>query len=240
MKWGSALGLGISVLWLSGCVTMTEQGQAELRSTPIEMAESRIALGLGYLEQGNRVKARQSLQKALQHAPHYYRAQLSMAHYFEIVGENETAQQLYQTALREHPRNGNVLNNYGAFLCKQGEYSRADQYFMRAVEQPYYYLIPASYENAGFCALKSGDKQKAHYYFERSLNHDPNRARSILQLAKLEIDDDQFIPARLRLMKFHQQYGYQKTSLELLIELEKRSGNPALENKYQALLAELV
>lgn len=240
MKWGSVLGLGISVLSLSGCVTMTEQGQAELRSTPIEMAESRIALGLGYLEQGNRVRARQSLQKALQHAPHYYRAQLSMAHYFEIVGETSAAQQLYQTALREHPRNGNVLNNYGAFLCKQGEYSRADQYFMRAVEQPYYYLIPASYENAGFCALTSGDKQKAYYYFERSLDHDPNRVRSILQLAKLEIDDRQFIPARLRLMKFHQQYGYQKTSLELLIELEKRSGNPALENKYQTLLADLV
>lgn len=240
MKWGSVLGLGISVLSLSGCVTMTEQGQAELRSTPIEMAESRIALGLGYLEQGNRVRARQSLQKALQHAPHYYRAQLSMAHYFEIVGETSAAQQLYQTALREHPRNGNVLNNYGAFLCKQGEYSRADQYFMRAVEQPYYYLIPASYENAGFCALTSGDKQKAYYYFARSLDHDPNRVRSILQLAKLEIDDRQFIPARLRLMKFHQQYGYQKTSLELLIELEKRSGNPALENKYQTLLADLV
>lgn len=240
MKWGSVLGLGISVLSLSGCVTMTEQGQAEFRSTPIEMAESRIALGLGYLEQGNRVRARQSLQKALQHAPHYYRAQLSMAHYFEIVGETSAAQQLYQTALREHPRNGNVLNNYGAFLCKQGEYSRADQYFMRAVEQPYYYLIPASYENAGFCALTSGDKQKAYYYFERSLDHDPNRVRSILQLAKLEIDDRQFIPARLRLMKFHQQYGYQKTSLELLIELEKRSGNPALENKYQTLLADLV
>ncbi|MGC9422490.1 MULTISPECIES: type IV pilus biogenesis/stability protein PilW [unclassified Vibrio] len=236
MKYLSALTLSIGLM---GCVTITEQEQAESLSTPIEMAESRIELGLGYLENGSRVKARQNLEIALQHAPHYYRSQLSMAHYFETVGEKKSAARLYQQALRDNPHNGNVLNNYGTFLCKEGDYAKADQFFIRAVEQPYYYLIPASYENAAFCALKANDALKAKQYFKRALEHDPTRINSLLQLAKLQMDDNEFNSARIHLMQLHQRYGYQKASLQLLIELEQRAGNHALEKKYQTLLDNL-
>ena len=221
---------------LSACVTVNEKGEPEVKADPVEMVESRIALGLGYLENGNMSKARENLEKATQHAPTYYRSQLAMAHYYETVGETEAARKTYQTVLRAHPKNGNILNNYGTFLCKQGEYQKADEYFNRAIAQPYYYLVPASYENAAFCALKSGDKEQARYYFAKTLDHDPNRARSLLQLAKLEIDAQQYTQARIRLMQFNQRYGNQKTSLQLLVELEKKAGNKALEKKYQAAL----
>ncbi|EMW7171141.1 type IV pilus biogenesis/stability protein PilW [Vibrio fluvialis] len=224
------------VLSLTGCITVKESDNSDLKSDPVEMAESRIALGLGYLENGSMIKARENLEKAMQHAPHYYRSQLSMAHYFETVGETDLARDTYRAALRDHPKNGNVLNNYGTFLCKHGEYQQADKYFNRAVEQPYYYLISASYENAAFCSLKSGDPEKAAYYFKRAVDHDPTRVRSLLQLAKLEIERGDYTEARIKLMAFHQRYGYQKASLQLLIELEEKAGNKALEKKYQQAL----
>ncbi|EOB4973112.1 type IV pilus biogenesis/stability protein PilW [Vibrio fluvialis] len=226
----------VCVLSLTGCITVKESDNSDLKSDPVEMAESRIALGLGYLENGSMIKARENLEKAMQHAPHYYRSQLSMAHYFETVGETDSARDTYREALRDHPKNGNVLNNYGTFLCKHGEYQQADKYFNRAVEQPYYYLISASYENAAFCSLKSGDPEKAAYYFKRAVDHDPTRVRSLLQLAKLEIERGDYTEARIKLMAFHQRYGYQKASLQLLIELEEKAGNKALEKKYQQAL----
>ncbi|HGS4572261.1 type IV pilus biogenesis/stability protein PilW [Vibrio cholerae] len=231
----NVFGLGL-IIALAGCVTVTETAGNATQSDPTEMAEARIALGLGYLENGSMIKARENLEKALQHAPNYYRSQLSMAHYYEAVGENDSARKMYRTALSEHPKNGNVLNNFGTFLCKQGEYDTADQYFRRAVEQPYYYLISASYENAGLCALKAGKTDNAREYFKRAIDHDPNRLLSILQLTKMEIEAGDYTPARLRLMDLNQRYGYQKASLTLLIELEKRAGNSALEQKYQTLL----
>ncbi|EGR1071739.1 TPA: type IV pilus biogenesis/stability protein PilW [Vibrio cholerae] len=234
----NVFGLGL-IIALAGCVTVTETAGNATQSDPTEMAEARIALGLGYLENGSMIKARENLEKALQHAPDYYRSQLSMAHYYEAVGENDSAQKMYRTALSEHPKNGNVLNNFGTFLCKQGEYDTADQYFRRAVEQPYYYLISASYENAGLCALKAGKTDNAREYFKRAIDHDPNRLLSILQLTKMEIEAGDYTPARLRLMDLNQRYGYQKASLKLLIELEKRAGNSALEQKYQTLLNSL-
>lgn len=183
----NVFGLGL-IIALAGCVTVTETAGNATQSDPTEMAEARIALGLGYLENGSMIKARENLEKALQHAPDYYRSQLSMAHYYEAVGENDSARKMYRTALSEHPKNGNVLNNFGTFLCKQGEYDTADQYFRRAVEQPYYYLISASYENAGLCALKAGKTDNAREYFKRAIDHDPNRLLSILQLTKMEIE----------------------------------------------------
>ncbi|APE83888.1 Type IV pilus (Tfp) assembly protein PilF [Vibrio parahaemolyticus] len=217
---------------LVGCVTVKENGAPIVKADPVAMAESRIALGLGYLEGGNMIRAHDNLQQALSHAPQYYRAQLSMAHYYETVGEDAKAEDMYKRSLRQHTKNGNVLNNYGTFLCKRGDFQQADQMFNRAIEQPYYYLIPASYENAAFCALKSQDKDKAKYYFTRAIDHDPHRPKSILQLAKLEIEIGNFTDARIRLMRFNQMYGVKKPSLQLMIELERAAGNEALEQKY--------
>lgn len=223
-------------LLVSGCVTVEATSSNTPTASSREQAEARIELGIGYLDQGNMLKARENLEKALEHDSKYYRAQLSLAHYFEQVGEEQSAEKLYKTALRQHPKNGNVLNNYGTFLCKHERYEQADEYFNKAINQPYYYLISASYENAALCSLKSGEKDKAKQYFDRALDHDPYRPRSLLNLAKLEIENGQYTDARIRLMNFHKRYGVQKPSLQLLIDLEHKAGNKALEKKYQKKL----
>ncbi|WP_117234742.1 type IV pilus biogenesis/stability protein PilW [Vibrio maerlii] len=224
---------------LTGCITVTE-GKVEMVQDTKQMAESRISLGLGYLENGNMLKARENLELAIKHAPKYYRAQLSLAHYYEKVDEPKQAELRYKKALKLAPKNGNVLNNYGTFLCKQGKFEIADEYFNRAIEQPHYLLLSSSYENAGLCALKSGDDTKAKHYFERALDYNPYRALSTLQIAQIEIDEKAYSDARIRLMKFHQQYGYRVTSLQLLSRLEAEVGNKALQQRYQNKLDQIL
>lgn len=60
--------------------------------------------------------------------------------------------------------------------------------------------------------------------------------KSILQLAKIEIDSGDYTEARIRLMRFNQMYGVKKPSLQLMIQLERAAGNEALEKKYQKQL----
>ncbi len=223
---------------LSGCVTVTQNSTSSTEADNLSKAESRIALGLGYLENGNMIKARMNLEQALEYAPHYYRAMLSIAHYYDKVGEDEKAYQAYDDALRIHPSNGHVLNNYGAYLCKKGQYKQADEYFIRAMKDEQYYLVANSYENAGLCALKYHHLSEAKHYFRSAVEHDPQRVHSLLQLAKLEISSNELKQARIRLLKFHNEYGYQKPSLRLLVELEKKAGNLVLESKYRALLSQ--
>lgn len=231
--------IALTTLSLTACVSVTETTKTEIQSEPQERAEARLALGMGYLEQGNMIKARENLQIALNHDPTFYRAQLSMAHYYEKVGEDEAAEGLYKRALSHHPRNGNVLNNYGTYLCKKGEYEQADVFFNRAISQPYYYLISGSYENAAFCALKAGNREQSIEYFKRALDHQPMRYRSTLNLAKLEIEEGDLINARIRLMQFTQSYGLKKDALRLMVELEDKAGNQGMKQKYQDQLDNL-
>ncbi|WP_375321892.1 type IV pilus biogenesis/stability protein PilW [Aliivibrio logei] len=233
-KWSAAL-LTVGLLVSAGCVTVNEADDMS-KEEIIRAAEARITLGLSYLNAGNMIKARENLELAVQYAPDYYRSQTSLAYYYQQVEENELAEKAYKRALRSSSKNGNVLNNYGVFLCKNGRYEEAQQKFAQAIDQPYYYLVSASYENAAMCALGSGDKVTAKTYFERSLAHDPNRVRSTLQLAKLNIDEGNYSEPRIALFKFTKKYGYKPVSLSLLIELEKKAGNAHLVKKYADLL----
>lgn len=221
---------------IGGCVTVTDS--AETKVDPIAAAETRIELGLAYIQRGQFSRAKQDFEKALEFAPSYYRSQLSMAHYYEVVGEHKMAESRYRAALKVAPNNGHVYHNYGTYLCKQGEYEKANQYFLDAVTRPNYYQIAESYENAGLCALKNKQFKSAQRYFEKSLEHDPLRPNATIQLSALEIRNGDYQLARLRLMQFHQKYGYQSPSLAVLHQLEVQAGNKAMADKYQKLLNE--
>ncbi|KJY83386.1 pilus assembly protein PilW [Vibrio galatheae] len=222
----------IVVLILAGCSFAPSVQHDE----SIQRAEARIALGVGYINKGDMTKARENLQLAYEHAPNYYRSQLSLAHYFELVGEPDSAQHLYQSALTQHPNNGDVLNNYGTFLCKQEQYTQADDYFHQAIAQPSYFLTAASYENAALCAMKAGNTLQASDYLKRALDYEPKRARSILTLAKLEIESGELDTAQMRLTQFHNWYGTQAVSLKLLMKLEQKAGNAVQAKQYQERL----
>lgn len=222
---------------LVGCITVQETGNKK-EFNSIEASEARISLGLSYLDDGQWQRARENLETALKYAPKYYRAQNAMAYYFQAVDENDAAESMYKRALRDSPKNGDVLNNYGVFLCSEQRYDDAIAAFDKAIKQPYYYLISASYENAGLCSLKKGDNSQAQFYFKKSLSHDPYRPKSILQLAQLEIEFDNFKDARVMLFKFNKRYGYKADSLWLLIQLENQAGRLTEVNKYAVLLKE--
>ncbi len=216
---------------VTACVTVTENS-ADSRFDNIKAAEARVRLGLGYLDAGDMLRARENLELAVTYAPNYYRVLNSIAYYYQQVEESLLAEQAYKKALRESPQNGDVLNNFGVFLCKHGRYKKAEQYFNRAIEQPYYYQTAGSYENAGMCSLKSGDKKKAAFYFQRSLDHEPDRYLSSLQLSLLDIERGEYHAARSRLLNIHRKYGYGANSLDLAVQLEIKAGNAGLAEVY--------
>ena len=78
------------------------------------------------------------------------------------------------------------MNNYGTFLCRQGEYKKAETYFLNAIKDVNYIHTAGAYENAGLCALEVPDLAKAKLYFTSALNQDPSRKESLYELAKIE------------------------------------------------------
>ena len=219
-----------------GCVTVDQAGNKKAGVDKVEAAEARISLGLTYLENGQWQRARDNLEIALTYAPKYYRAQNAMAYYYQQVDEPEQAEAIYKQALRDSPKNGDVQNNYGAFLCAQERYDEAIAAFEKAIAQPYYYLTSASYENAALCSLKQGSEPEAREFFDKALAYDPYRPMSMLQLSQLDIKEDNLKDARVRLFKFNKRFGYKADSLWLLIQLEHQAGRQSLVDKYAGIL----
>lgn len=155
----------------------------EINTTPnLIAAQYNIELGLAYLQQGDRSRAKHKLLLALQQAPDSPQVLDAMAYYLEITGATQAAENDYLQAIKLAPTQGATLNNYGVFLCKQGRYAASVQEFMAASKDPDYLATAKIYENAGICALAMHDKQKAIYYFERAIQEDPRSTNASAEL----------------------------------------------------------
>jgi type IV pilus assembly protein PilF len=185
------------------------------------IADARITLSIAYLQRHEPQKALFNLIQAAKIVPHYIRLQLAQAYYYETVGETDKAKQHYVLALNEHPNDPDVYNNYGTFLCKQGEIKQAQHYFAQVYSRGNYPQITASYENAALCSLKSGHPLQAHQYFLQALNHDPKRFQSQFYLIQMAIKARRLAVARTRLATFIQDFGTTKQSLVFQHQLEQ-------------------
>lgn len=153
---------------LAGCATQQSQPET-VDFNRSEAVKARINLALAYLEQNDLPKAKQNIDKALEHDKTDYLPHSVLAYYYQQIGEATNAEKSYQIALElsqkqtsdKQPR-PDVQNNYGTFLCKQGKFELAYQQFENALKskQPYYYQAD-TLENIALCAnaQKNASKQ---------------------------------------------------------------------------------
>jgi type IV pilus assembly protein PilF len=142
-------------------------------------------LGLLYLEKNDVSRAKQKLLLSLEEGPTLPETWYAMGYFLEKTGNNPEAKAHYLKALKLAPKRGDVLNNYGTYLCRRGDYQTAITYFMLSVKDPNYLEPAAAYENAGLCALKIPNKTLAADYFRSAVAQDPNRILASQELSKL-------------------------------------------------------
>ncbi len=180
-------GLKSHYLVLGACLLMAQSCQfSQDVARQQEAATQHAALGLAYLERGERVMAKKHLVLALKQAPTSAEVNTSMAYLMEQTGDVKQADKLYRNALRLAPHQGAHLNNYGAFLCRHGHYQQATHYFALATQDAYYEHTALVYENAGICALTAGNRSHAKAYFKKALRHDPSRQLALIKLQDLK------------------------------------------------------
>lgn len=172
---------------LTAChmATTMQSDEAEEKIDKAKSAKINAQLGMAYLEQQDFHRAKQKLLLALDEAPNAPESLYSMAYFQETTGNLPEAKQYYLRAIKVAAKRGDVQNNYGTFLCRQGEYQAAIDHFMLAVKDGSYLNPGDAYENAGLCALKMKAPREAKVYFQRALQEDPERKRAKIKLAQL-------------------------------------------------------
>ncbi len=185
------------LLTLTGCVQNktyigSDKPVVEKELDPIAAAKTRISLGLVYLQKGSSAQAKYNLEKALEFAPELPEANYSLAYYYQTVNNKEKAQYFYEKVISLDEENGDAYNNYGAFLCDQGDVKKARNLFLKAVEIDSYIRVAQTYENLGLCLYDSGEpeyQQQAKDYFIKALGYNARLVKSLSYLTQISLDE---------------------------------------------------
>jgi type IV pilus assembly protein PilF len=187
-----------------------EKGTEKNLQVSVDLSENRdhqkaalvnVELGLAYLAQGQIPRAKTKLIHAIALAPKISETHSAMAHFLEMVGEFKDAEREHKKAL-SFSSAGSVYNNYGAFLCRRARYSEADQAFRAALADKNYARTAEVYENAGLCALKWKEEQKAVDYLSTAIRRDPTRSSALLELSAIQIEQANFQEAKTLLDRY--------------------------------------
>ena len=217
-----------------------QKEESTAKKTKLSEASSyNTQLGMAYLKQGDRARAKRKLFLALSQAPDSPTANAAMAYFMEKSGEMEKAQDFYKKAMAAAPGSGAQFNNYGAFLCRQGQYKQAEKYFLKAVLDMKYEHTAGAYENAGLCAMAIPDQVAATNYFTKALEQDPSAAQSLYELVRLEVKQDHIDEALSYLQKYPNLSLTDKTLLALAVDVARKAGKSELAEDYQLRLRSL-
>lgn len=191
---------------LNACVSA---GGNQLSDSPAdkreEAARVRMELGQRYMQEGKLQLALENLNKALQYDDKLVDAHTVIAVLYERIGNLKAAEQHYARAAELAPKSGDTNNNYGQFLCAEGKYDEAQQYFAQAKLDPFYKTPDVLYTNAGTCLVEHAGGthlDEAEKDFRDALEANPKNPVALFQLARILYAKKDYFHARAFIQRF--------------------------------------
>jgi type IV pilus assembly protein PilF len=201
-------------------------------------AETNTTLGQAYMDRGQYEIALDKLKRAIAHDRTYAPAHTVLGLLYERLGEPDMAGQQYKEAVRLDPKDGDVNNNYGAYLCRYGQGRQAEPYFLAAVKDPFYQTPWLAYSNAGSCSLELGDLDKAESYLRQSLEFNNEFAPALFSMADVSYQKGAYLRARGFLQRFEAVSAMNEESLLLGFRIESALDDSVSANRYRLELIE--
>lgn len=227
--------VSIIAVLIVGCASQQEQDPYNETDSQ-KAVESNTALGLEYMNRGQYEVALGKLKKAVREDPDYAPAQTVLAVLYERIGEQDLAGKHYKLAYQAAPKDGDVNNNYGVYLCKTGDQDKAIQHFLTAVNDPFYTTPAIALTNAGSCALRHGDLAQADVYLRRALKIEPELPDALMNMARLSYERGKYLTARAFMQRYEAAATHQAETLLLAYRIEMASNNRKAANKYKLVL----
>jgi type IV pilus assembly protein PilF len=223
----------------SGRVMVPETDAPQAKpADPKYRAKIHTELAAAYYQAGNPAVALEEVRIALEADPNHVQAYSVRGLVYAQLKEIAKAEEDFQRALKIAPKNPDINNNYGWFLCETGQPRQSIQYFLNAVKDPLYETPEVAYANAGRCALKAGDMDGAQEYLLQALRVAKSQVpETRYQLANVfylrgNLDESKiFLNEAVKAME-----PPTPEALWLGIRLERKLGNKAGEGSYASQL----
>ena len=199
---------------------------------PAKRAKVHTELAALYFQDGNMAVALDELNKATEADSGYAPAYNMLGLVHMDLHENGEAEQNFRRALSLTPNAPEVNNNFGWFLCQNGREKESIAYFLAAVKDPLYRTPDLALVNAGKCLDRVGDAAGAENYFQKAMRYSRNNPQAMLGLANLYFKQGSLGQAQHQLNAFNQVSDPTPQSLDLSIQLARKSGDREGEASY--------
>jgi type IV pilus assembly protein PilF len=202
-------------------------------------SEQRLGLAWQRLRSGDAKSAEVEAKAVLKANPKSASALTLLAVLAERSGARADAGAYYKRAAEAAPTQGDVINNYGAWLCENSAPAESLVWFDRALAAPGYRNPESALANAGGCALKVGQYDRADRDLRRALSLAPKNAYALASMAQSEYHQKRYFEARAFTERRLDAAPATAAVLQLAADIEERLGDKAAASRYvQRLRAE--
>lgn len=231
---------------LAGCAGAGGGGPRELKTVSDQTANEkraqiRLQLAVGYYQDGKYEIALDEVKKAIAANDEYADAYGVRALIYTAMHETALADENFRHALRLAPRNPDLSNNYGLFLCDAGARPRdAMTYFEAALKNPNYGSPVKAMVNAGNCSLKMKNVDAAERYLLDALRYDPDLSATNAGLARVYFERRDYPRAGFFINRLTETAKLDTLSADVLwlaIRVKRKLGDRATEASLAAQLS---
>jgi len=191
-----------------------------------------VALAQQRLRAGQIEEAETQVRAALKADPRSAEAYTLLAMIAEQRGQSKQAGDHYAKAVGLAPTRGAMLNNYGAWLCRDGRAAESLAQFDRALADPGYDTPGAALANAGSCALTAGQPARADRDLRRALQLDPDSPVALAAMADSEFRAGRYLQARAFSERRLAAAQATPQVLQLASQIEQKLGDMAAAARY--------
>ena len=211
----------------------------DAKTTKRMAAERRLSLAEQRLSAGDLKTAEAEAAAVLKASPSSADALTLLAVIADRKGEDVQAGDYFKRAAEAAPKRGGALNNYGAWLCGNGFPAESLVWFDRALAAPGYGTPESALANAGGCALKTGQYERADRDLRKALAIAPQNAYALASLAESEYRQGRYFEARAFTERRLAAAPANAAVLQLAAGIEEKLGDKAAASRYvQRLRAE--
>ncbi|MCC5870152.1 MAG: type IV pilus biogenesis/stability protein PilW [Gammaproteobacteria bacterium] len=238
MSLARAAAVVLTALVLAACVSTGPDRRSDGAGSSEEAARINTDLGIGYFRQGRTEMALERLERAVEQDSRYPRAYAALAVIYQQIGETDKAERAFRSALRLSGRDPDLQNSYAVFLCNEGRYREADDFFNRAARDRLYATPEVALTNAGVCMREQGKTEQAEAYFRSALERNPRFPDALMQMTSLSLQADNLMGARAFLQRYFAAAPVSAEALWMGVQVERALGDLRTAGEYASRLRE--
>ena len=195
-----------------------------------------LAVATDLYQRGQLDGAEEMTRRALKSQPNSGDAQTLLGAIAETRGDTAAAGKAYKAAVDSAPNNGLYANNYGGWLCANGQPAQSLVWFDRALADPAYPTPAGAMANAGSCANRAGQPIQAEVKWRSALALEPQNLTALSGLAALTFARGSYLDARAFAERWLAVNPEDAAGLRLAASIEQKLGDNEAASRYLSRL----